>query len=202
MLMSRIIISRFPKEVNRKMTDNNDFDFIVLSTLLAVLILIAVVTYYSLHPETEDFLPELKGEPIIETIFEEETTIEQLAINEEVEVKKPILSDTDMIAIVVYNEARGEEMVGKTAVAAVVLNRCEYYNATIETIVTQPNQFSYDPNVKPDDSCYRAVQIAMENRDLFPKNMMYFRNQHYHVFGEPYLQIGKHFFSCRAESEE
>ena len=88
-----------------------------------------------------------------------------------------------------------QELLGMVAVATTVLNRADYYDMTIEQVVTAKNQYSYPYTGVIKHECYRAVEIAKENRDLFPATMMWFRTKHYHDFGTPYMQIGDHYFS-------
>lgn len=111
------------------------------------------------------------------------------------------LTDEELIARVVMAEAEGEEMVGKVAVAMTILNRCDYYGLTVETVVyAKPNGVKqYSISDTYNDECMRAVEIAQENRELFPSTMMWFKTDEYHDFknGNPqdYMPIGKHYFS-------
>ena len=106
-----------------------------------------------------------------------------------------------LIAMVVMSEAGNQDMLGKCAVASVVLNRCDYFGLTVESVVKAKGQFSFPYYGTVSEDCYRAVEIAEQNRDLFPATMLYFRNTHYHNFGIPYEQIGDHYFSL-IESED
>ena len=107
--------------------------------------------------------------------------------------------DDYIIAQIVMAEAGNQPMIGKVAVAATVLNRCDYYGCSVYEIAEAKDQYSYPYLDKIDESAYRAAEIARENRDLFPETMMYFRTENYHSFGEPYMQIGDHYFSCLKE---
>ena len=59
--------------------------------------------------------------------------------------KIKVASETDMLARVIWAEARGEDEEGQKAVANVVLNRLKQnpkrYGKTIRQIITKPNQF-------------------------------------------------------------
>ena len=103
----------------------------------------------------------------------------------------------DEMAKAVMGESGSEPLVGKVAVAATILNRMEYYNQTVYQALEAYDAYPYYGVVT--EECYRAVEIAIENRDLFPRDMMYFRTMHYHNFGVPYVQIGNHYFSCKGE---
>ena len=134
---------------------------------------------YGLHPEP------------IQTIYEAEVITEEVTFEQEA----PLVSEDDLMARVIQAEAGSEPFIGKVAVAAVILNRSEMYGQTINDVLTKPNQFAV-PSLKAEEDCYRAVEFARENRDLFPSNMIYFRNKHYHTkYGEPYTVIGGHYFS-------
>ena len=86
----------------------------------------------------------------------------------------------------------GEPMQGKIAVVETILNRVDMGMGTIEEVIAEA--YSTRDNGEPDESCIRAVDIALRyNR--YPDNMIYFRANHYHSFGIPYQQIGNHYFS-------
>ena len=103
--------------------------------------------------------------------------------------------NVELIARVCMSEAGNEPFMGKVAVAMTVLNRCDNWNKTTEEIVYAPHQYWTGNNGTPTEECFSAVAFAIENRDIFPADMMYFRNKHYHTFGKPYTQIGAHYFS-------
>lgn len=54
-------------------------------------------------------------------------------------------SDTEWLALNIYHESRGENIIGKVAVALVTINRLEdpSYPKTIKGVVTQNKQFSW-----------------------------------------------------------
>lgn len=107
--------------------------------------------------------------------------------------------DIEIIATIVQAEAGNQEMVGKVAVAMTVLNRASLWKKSIYQVATMKNQYCYPYSGKVSDDCYKAVDIAIKNRSLFPENMVYFRTKHYHTFGKPYMQIGDHYFSCEVK---
>ena len=145
-------------------------------------------------------LPEVKPIPI-----EAKETLERIETSskptEVIEVKEATPTDEELIARVVMAEAEGEEMIGKVAVAMTVLNRCDYYGLTVETVVFAElngvKQYSVSDTYN--DECMKAVEIAQANRELFPSTMMWFKTDEYHDFknGNPqdYMLIGKHYFS-------
>ena len=80
-------------------------------------------------------------------------------------------TDLDLLARVVYGEARGESYVGQVAVAAVVLNRVESasFPNTIAGVVYQAGAFDCvadgQINLTPDDTAVKAAQDAMNGWD-------------------------------------
>lgn len=177
----------------------------VICTLLTFALFIAAVAgiYNIIHPIEVEAIQELTSEPIQTIDVAPETEVEPIeTVNELAELpthpSTPFYDDDELIAMVVHAEAGGEKLIGKVAVAAVILNRCDYYGLTVESVVYAKNQFAMADTYSEED--LRAVEIAQENRDLFPEDMVYFRNKHYHSFGEPYVVIGNHYFSLRGEN--
>lgn len=188
--MSNTILSRFPREV-KKMDNDQDRFFIAILATMFIAIIAAVIYLTRIDNEP---LPELKSKPI-ETAEKEVIYEEVSEIVAKKQPSEPVLSDEEIMARVVMAEAGNQELLGKVAVAAVILNRCDMWGLTVETVVSQPNQFAYPYEGEVSEECYRAVEIALENRDLFDLTMIYFRNKHYHAFGTPYMQIDDHYFS-------
>lgn len=179
------IVSLFPQN-SKESTSTQDlieaaFGFLAL---LAVIAFVGIITLLK-DLNTNEELPEVTAYPIVK---EEVKTITAETKLEPVEP-----SEDWLIASVVMAEAEGEEMVGKVAVASVILNRCEAWNKTVSEVINEPNQFA--KGKEPNLDCLRAVEIAKEIRDLYPSDMLYFRNAHYHEFGCPFLVIGHHYFS-------
>lgn len=118
---------------------------------------------------------------------------------EEVEEEPDYLwaDDRLLIAKVVQAEAGTEPFVGKVAVAATILNRAELREMSISDVIFETGQYATPWVGTLDEEVFRAVDFAVENRDLFPKNMFFFRTHHFHrmAFAEDYIQIGNHYFS-------
>lgn len=173
----------------------------MLPLIISIVLVIGLLIYGAISMiKEEEELPELKGEPISEIPDEEEIIIKEVVIEEKAQ---PKLTDREIIARVVAAEARGERFVGKVAVAAVVINRAREFGMTIEEVVTSPNQFAWPYDGEVSVSCYEAVDYALENRDLFPRNMLYFKAADFHTFrgAVDYMQIGKHYFSTKGDPE-
>lgn len=178
------IISKFPKVIKKKRMDKS-FDLIFAISVVITLALVLVFVISIGEPEP---IPEVSSKPIIKEVESVEPTLVSVAAEP---------TEEYLIASVVMAEAEGEEMVGKVAVASVILNRCELWNKSVSEVINEPNQFA--KGKEPNADCLRSVEIAKETRDLYPKNMVFFRSAHYHTFGNPFLVIGGHYFSLESE---
>lgn len=187
-----------------KTMKNPDWESLPIVLIAIAGIIASVFIYNNIHKiVASDDLPELHAQPIYiveelsgghETVkveaVEEISEVAELPVEEE---KHPVLMDEELIAMVVHAEANNQPMIGKVAVASVVLNRCDYFGLTVESVVYAKNQFAIADSYTKSD--LRAVEIAMDNRDLFPETLLYFRAEHFHKFGVEWEQIGDHFFS-------
>lgn len=183
-VLSNHIVSLFPQK-SKESTSTQDlveaaFGFLAL---LAVIAFVGIITLLR-DLNTSEELPEVTAYPIVKEEVKTITAETKL---------EPVVDDDYLIASIVMAEAEGEEMVGKVAVASVILNRCENWNKTVSEVINEPNQFA--KGKEPNLDCLRAVEIAKDVRDLYPSDMLYFRNAHYHEFGCPFLVIGHHYFS-------
>lgn len=183
-VLSNHIVSLFPQN-SKESTSTQDlieaaFGFLAL---LAVIAFVGIITLLK-DLNTNEELPEVTAYPIVKEEVKTITAETKL---------EPVVDDDYLIASIVMAEAEGEEMVGKVAVASVILNRCEAWNKTVSEVIGEPNQFA--KGKEPNLDCVRAVEIAKDVRDLYPSDMLYFRNAHYHEFGCPFLVIGHHYFS-------
>ena len=116
--------------------------------------------------------------------------------NEETEVTK---DEYNLLLRVCMSECGGkygEPLEGKIAVVETILNRCEIYGKSIDEVVYEPYQYSTSDNGEPDETVEQAVDIALRE-NIYPDDMIYFRTGNYHSFGEPYKQIGNHYFSLK-----
>lgn len=183
------ILSNFPKE-NKNEKGITDYIPVIAFTIACFLAMLALIWRVMQIPED---LEELVGEPIQKVVEVEKVEAEAEPEPE----KEPVvhLTDDDIIAAIVMSESGNQDMLGKVAVAATVLNRADYFGLTIEQVANAKNAYSYPYYGVITSDCYRAVEIARENRDLFPATMMWFKTKDYHTFAEPYEKIGEHYFS-------
>ena len=79
--------------------------------------------------------------------------------------------DLELLARIIYAEARGESFEGQVAVGAVVLNRVAHpsFPKTIREVIYQPGQFTAvrDRQIEltPNETAYRAALAALEGHD-------------------------------------
>ncbi len=115
--------------------------------------------------------------------------------------------DIELLARLVYAEARGEPYLGKVAVAASVLNRVESpdYPDTIPGVIYQNNfGFQYCPvsngqiNLSPDDASMRAVRQALNGHDPSNGALSFYnpaKSSNRWIRSRPYYgRIGNHIF--------
>lgn len=119
--------------------------------------------------------------------------------------------ERELLAELVYYEARGESFPGKCAVVSVVFNRLKYhgYNSIAE-VITAENQFSpwkngsMDGKLTPSqekesyyEEIYRAVDFVIQHGVTIDEYVTFFRTQKYHTDTIEYEVIGNHFFSFK-----
>lgn len=88
-------------------------------------------------------------------------------------------SEIELLAKVIYLEARGESTKGQQAVAEVVLNRVasDQFPDTLEEVVYQEGQFSTAsqiPTAEPEDAQYKAIFSAMYGENILPMDVVFF----------------------------
>lgn len=147
---------------------------------LAVVILIIGGTERDKHPVTVITTNEIKSSimPII---------IPKISISE---------CEREMLARLLYTEARGESIECQKAVVSVVLNRAK--TSTIEKVIKAPGQFDLGnklDNIKPLQTQYDVVDYVLNNGITIPEDVIYFRSGYYHSWAEDYIQINHTYFS-------
>jgi len=89
-------------------------------------------------------------------------------------------NELDLVASVVYAEARAEPYAGQVAVAAVVFNRVQHpgFPSTVPGVIYEPGAFTAvrdgQINLKPDGTAYRAVRAAVNGVDPSGGALYYF----------------------------
>lgn len=110
--------------------------------------------------------------------------------------------EIDLLAKIVWLEARGESAEGQQAVAEVVLNRVasSQFPDTLEEVVYQKGQFatvSKIPDAEPNAAQYQVIFEAMYGENILPLDVVFFattpENDHLwgwignHAFCHPYV---------------
>jgi N-acetylmuramoyl-L-alanine amidase len=113
-------------------------------------------------------------------------------------------SNLNLLARLVYGEARGEPYTGQVAVAAVVLNRVKSssFPNTISGVIYQSGAFSVvndgQINLTPNQTAYNAAQDALNGWDPSYGSLYYFNPStatSSWMWSRPYvITIGKHRF--------
>lgn len=104
-------------------------------------------------------------------------------------------SEKELLACMVYNEARGEPFDGQVAVVQVALNRYmhEAFDGSISDILLAPNQFSVGKFY--DDGQMKAVEAALAGEPALDLNTdVVFFSTGSLTYGSYYKTIGGHVF--------
>lgn len=113
-------------------------------------------------------------------------------------------SDLNLLARVIYGEARGEPYEGQVAIAAVVLNRVRSssFPNSISGVIYQPGAFTAvsdgQINLTPNSTARKAAQDALNGWDPTYGSIYYFNPNtatNEWIWSRPYVRtIGKHRF--------
>ena len=111
------------------------------------------------------------------------------------------LEEEDLLAKVIWAEARGESAEGQQAVAEVVLNRLvsEDFPNTLNDIIYDEGQFRSVPQLKdadPSQAQYEALEAALYGPNILPMDVYYFAT--WETNASVWGQIDNHIF-CYAE---
>ena len=106
-------------------------------------------------------------------------------------------ADIDLLARIIWLEARGESFEGQQAVAEVVFNRMlsEDFPDTLHDVIYQMNQFTTAGNVHnadPGNTQYLAIDAALNGPNILPLEVVFFSRgpQNDNIWGS----IGNHVF--------
>ena len=115
--------------------------------------------------------------------------------------------DIHLMEYCVMTEAGGESAACQEAVATVILNRLacpDKYGNTVYGVIFAENQFACYPEKHPTVSVRVAVLDAIRYYETdtmcLPYQCYYFRANHYHNFGIPYVSIDHTYFSLASEA--
>ena len=111
--------------------------------------------------------------------------------------------DIELMERIVAAEARGESCEAQEAVATVILNRWQEgsFGETLTDVMNASGQFAAPYQGEISMSVHLAVKNALIYYNTYcmglPTEVLYFRSEHYHAFGVPYMSIDNLYFSCR-----
>lgn len=200
------ILSNFPKE-NKEERKIKDYVPIIAFTIACFLAMLALIWRVMQIPEELESI-ELLGEPIKQQteIVENKADVapDELIvgkIEEPEEIVRIAQTEDDALAAVAMSEAGNQGVLGMAFVVMTVLNRCDYYDLTVDEVLYAPNQYAYPYYGKVSHDAYRAVELAREYRDSFD-NIMWFRTGTFHNIGTPAFKWGDHYFSKAEERED
>lgn len=174
--------------------------------LSAVAMIAAALTFAWKTPDAEAGETEIAGQQEVRVIF---LPAEEFLQIEEPEVMKaeqpagryaPITEEErELIARIVYLEARGEPAEGQQAVAEVILNRvaAENFPDSVADVIFQenPQQFTTAPLIDeaaPGEAQYAAVDAATSGEAVLPMDVVYFSREPEN--GTVWGTIGGHVF--------
>ena len=114
--------------------------------------------------------------------------------------------ELELLARVIFGEARGEPYIGQIAVGAVVINRVvsSYFPDDFRSVIYQSGQFSAvadgQINLTPNQTAYRAAREALNGKDptrgaLYYYNPRTAKNKWWFDTREPLVTIGEHVFA-------
>lgn len=111
------------------------------------------------------------------------------------------MDEREMLARMVWVEARGEPIEGQQAVAEVVLNRlyAGNFQSSVESIIMAEGQFNsarFLDDAEPNQTQYEAVEHALKGPYVTPINTVYFSQQPSRN-GTLWKRIGGHCFSTQ-----
>lgn len=198
--MSKNILSNFPEE-DKNERGIRDYIPVIAFAIACLLAMLALFWRVSQIPdELETF--EMMGEPIKTDIVETKSFPEELTVDrveEPAETIRVAMTDDDALAAVAMSEAGNQDVLGMAFVVMTVLNRCDYYNMTVDEVLYAPNQYAYPYYGEVSRDAYRAVELAREYRDSFDY-IMWFRTGTFHNIGDPAFKWGDHYFSKPKEN--
>lgn len=180
---------------------------IVLANLILLLLAIILVIVAIIVKNTPPKEISLNEEPIpLEEMLEHDLAFKyavweyQQSEVEEVEETTYLIDvseeDIQLMTRVVMSEVGLKDLDCKQAVAQTIVNRVRdgRWGATVSAVISYPNAYSTQDNGEPNAECHDAVIQAL-TYETFPADMFYFRENHYHSFGCPYLHLGSTYFS-------
>ncbi len=93
-------------------------------------------------------------------------------------------------------EAEGQGVIGQCWVMYCVICRAEAFGQSIKEVCESEafKSSKFRSGRTPNDDCNEALALIQEGWEPKP---LWFRADHYHGFGTPLCQVGKHYFSTK-----
>ena len=111
-------------------------------------------------------------------------------------------AERELLAQLLYHEARGESLECQKAVASVILNRVDskIWGDSLTDVIYAKNQFEpvvkgLLPNTKPLQKQYEAIDYVLENGATVPEEVLYFRADHYFEWATDFMNMDNTYFS-------
>ena len=118
------------------------------------------------------------------------------ALEEELKTKIVYFEEEEILAKLLWCEARNQSWEGQVYTCSAILNYCERNNTSIWDAAHNRNAFEPAPFVddaKPTAMQYEVIYYVL-NGGRIP-DICWFRTGHYHNFGTPVAKVGDHYFS-------
>ena len=118
------------------------------------------------------------------------------ALEEELKTKIVYFEEEEILAKLLWCEARNQSWEGQVYTCSAILNYCERNNTSIWDAAHNINAFEPAPYVddaKPTAMQYEVIYYVL-NGGRIP-DICWFRTGHYHDFGTPVAKVGDHYFS-------
>ena len=118
------------------------------------------------------------------------------ALEEELKTKIIYFEEEEILAKLLWCEARNQSWEGQVYTCSAILNYCERNNTSIWDAAHNINAFEPAPFVddaKPTSMQYEVIYYVL-NGGRIP-DICWFRTGHYHNFGTPVAKVGDHYFS-------
>lgn len=143
-------------------------------------------------------------ENILTTYEAEPVESEPVATTEEEWEYVITAEERDMLASLVYLEARGESYECQKMVVSTVMNKWDYFGGSLEDIIYAPGQYETAPYIastQADAASYAVVDDVCKNGTNLPPYVFYFREGYYHSWGDqqPYTALDSTYFSYSAK---
>ena len=118
------------------------------------------------------------------------------ALEEELKTKIVYFEEEEILAKLLYCEARNQSWEGQVYTCSAILNFCDRNNISIWDAAHNQNYFEPAPFVddaEPTSVQYEVIYYVL-NGGRIPE-ICWFRTDYYHDFGTPVCKVGDHYFS-------